>query len=96
MMLRIAIAAIVYALLLALSWISLRNDPRQATAAVATAFSDGDLTEYDITLTDTRIGAHQFNDCLILDQAIARLGTRTVIVLSRRSVDADRDNCWKE
>lgn len=86
----IAIAAIVYALLLALSWISLRNDPRQATAAVATAFSDGDLTEYDITLTDTRIGAHQFNDCLILDQAIARSGTRAQMTVTPPNDFADR------
>lgn len=76
------VAAICYAILLALSWVSLGNDPRQATAAVAAAFSSGDLTEYDITLTDARIGAHQFNDCLILDQAIARSGTRAQMMVT--------------
>lgn len=72
----IAVATIVYSVLLGLSWFSLGSDSRQATAAVAAAYSSGDLTEYDITMMDARIGAHQFNDCLILDQAISRSGTR--------------------
>jgi hypothetical protein len=76
------VAVICYAILLALSWVSLGNDPRQATAAVAAAFSSGDLTEYDIALTDARIGAHQFNDCLILDQAIARSGTQAQMMVT--------------
>jgi hypothetical protein len=86
----IAVAAIFYAVLLALSWVSLGSDPRHATAAVAEAFSSGDLTEYDMTLTDARIGAHQFNDCLILDQAIARSGTRAQMTVTPPNDFADR------
>lgn len=78
----IAVAAIFYAILLSLSWVSLHNDSRHATAAVVAAFSSGDLTEYDITLTDAHIGAHQFNDCLILDQAITRSGTRAQMAVT--------------
>jgi len=86
----IAVAAIFYAILLALSWVSLGSDPRQATAAVAMAFKNGDLTEADILDTDTRIGAHQFNDCLILDQAIARSGTRVQMTVTPPNDFADR------
>lgn len=86
----IAVAAIFYAVLLCLSWVSLRSDPRYATAAVVEAFSSGDLTEYDITLTNVRIGAHQFNDCLILDQAIARSGTRAQMTVTPPNDFADR------
>lgn len=86
----IAIAAILYAILLALSWASLGSDPRQATAAVVTAFKAGDLTEADILDTDTRIGAHQFNDCLILDQAITRSGTRAQMTVTPPNDLSDR------
>jgi len=84
------VAAICYAILLALSWVSLGSDPRQATAAVAMAFKSGDLTDADILDTDTRIGAHQFNDCLILDQAIARSGTRAQMTVTPPNDLADR------
>jgi hypothetical protein len=86
----IAVAAIFYAILLALSRVSLGGDPRRATAAVAMAFKTGDLTEADILDTDTRIGAHQFNDCLILDQAIARSGTRAQMTVTPPNDFADR------
>jgi len=86
----IAVAAILYAILLAVSWLSLGSDPRQATAAVTAAFSSGDLTEYDITLANTRIGAHQFNDCLILDQAITRSGTRAQMMVTPPNDFAER------
>jgi hypothetical protein len=86
----IAVAAIFYAVLLCLSWVSLGSESRQATAAVAAAFSSGDLTEADILDTNTRIGAHQFNDCLILDQAIARSGTRTQMTVTPPNDFADR------
>jgi len=86
----IAVAAIVYAILLALSWVSLGSDPRHATAAVAMAFKNGDLTDADILDTDTRIGAHQFNDCLILDQAIVRSGTRAQMTVTPPNDFADR------
>jgi len=86
----IAVAAIFYAILLCLSWVSLSSDPRQATAAVAMAFKNGDLTEADILDTNTRIGAHQFNDCLILDQAIARSGTRAQMSVTPPNDFTDR------
>lgn len=86
----IAVAAIFYTILLCLSWVSLGSDPRRETAAVATAFRNGDLTEADILHTDTRIGAHQFNDCLILDQAIARSGTRVQMTVTPPNDFADR------
>lgn len=86
----IAVAAIFYAVLLCLSWVSLGSDPRQARAAVSMAFNNGDLTEADILNTDTRIGAHQFNDCLILDQAIARSGTREQMTVTPPNDFAER------
>lgn len=86
----IAVAAILYAVLLGLSWSSLGSDPRQATAAIVAAFKTGDLTEADILDTDTRIGAHQFNDCLILDQAIARSGSRAQMTVTPPNDLADR------
>jgi len=86
----LAFAAIIYAVLLSLSWVSLGSDSRQATTAVAMAFKNGDLTEADILDTDTRIGAHQFNDCLILDQAIARSGTRAQMTVTPPNDFADR------
>lgn len=85
-----AVATIIYAMLLTLSWFSLQSDPQQATAAIGVAFKSGDLTEYDITPTDTQIGAHQFNDCLILDQSIARSGTRAQMTVTPPNDLADR------
>jgi len=54
------------------------------------ALKNGDLTEADILDTNTRIGAHQFNDCLILDQAIARSGTREQMTVTPPNDFADR------
>jgi len=85
-----AVAAIIYAVFLTLSWVSLGSDPRQAAATVAAAFKNGDLTEVDILGTDARLGVHQLNDCLILDQAIARLGTRAQMMVTPPNDLADR------
>src|SRR3954469_911848 len=85
-----AVAAIIYAVFLTLSWVSLGSDPRQAAATVAAAFKNGDLTEVDILGTDARLGVHQLNDCLILDQAIARLGTRAQMTVTPPNDLADR------
>lgn len=86
----VAIAAIVYALLLALSWVSLGADETRARAAVAAAFQSGDLIDFDISGANARIGSHQLNDCLILDQAITRSGTRTQMMLTPPNDLSDR------
>lgn len=54
------------------------------------AFKNGDLTDADILDSDTRIGAHQLNDCLILDQAITRSGTRAQMTVTPTNDLADR------
>lgn len=75
-------AALVYAALLCVSWLSLGLDPTPAAANVRHAIASGQIGAYDISFANAQIGSHQFNDCLILDQALARHGTRAQMAVT--------------
>ena len=66
-----ATGLLVFLLVFALAHISLRSDREAGKRAIGTAVETGALTlEVKWHLGDVGIGAHQFNDCLILYQAI--------------------------
>ena len=81
--LSVACAAFAMLLLFSLSYLSLRTDNARAEAKVRAAFAAGVLRQDIFWLTgDTRIGSHQWNDCLILFQAIARQAPLDRLVIS--------------
>jgi hypothetical protein len=70
----IPIGLAAFALFWVASALSLGRDVPAARANVAAAFASGALGDEDYRAGDTRIGWHQFNDCLILWQAIDQRG----------------------
>ena len=65
-----ALGLLVFALFLLLNQASLGRDLPTARAQVADAFASGALQDEDWRYGDTNIGRHQYNDCLILWQAL--------------------------
>lgn len=76
------IGVCLYLLLLSISWATAGRDPARAVGEIRRAFADGQLSWSDISLNDFRIGSHQFNDCLILNQVITRSGARAQVALT--------------
>src|ERR1700744_5664689 len=84
---------VTFALFFALSWASLGADPARLRASVQSAFERGDLKpEASWLFGDTDIGVHQFNDCLILGQALDDRATRLERAVSPLSVIGETDN----
>jgi len=78
----IPVGLCVFALFCLANWLSLDRDVSAARAQVAGAFSQGVLQEQDYRAGDTQIGWHQYNDCLILWQAIDQRSTATELTVS--------------
>lgn len=72
----------VFALLVLATWASLGRDLPAARAQVAAAFASGALQAPDYRLGDTQIGWHQYNDCLILWQAIDQRAAPAQLMVS--------------
>lgn len=66
---------VIYAIYLCLSWASLGVDQQRLEFHARQAFADGELLKMDKAHYNILFGAHQFNDCLIIDQALSRYGT---------------------
>lgn len=75
-------AAVGFLLFTALNYLSLGRDLPAARAHIAEAFADGTLGTENWLRGDTRIGQHQFNDCLILAMAIDQRGTAAELSVS--------------
>lgn len=71
-----------FALFWLASMLSLGRDVPAAQAHVTAAFTTGALADQDYRAGDTRIGWHQFNDCLILWQAIDQRGSAAQLALT--------------
>jgi hypothetical protein len=84
------VAVLCYAILLIISWLSLNANQVFAAQQVSKAFQSGDLGDYDIRGANARLGTHQLNDCLILDQAISRSGTLAQMAVTPPNDLADR------
>lgn len=83
----------VYAAFFALSLVSLRTDRTALAVPINAAFGDGALDSHASWLQgDTGIGAHQYNDCLILYQALDDRAPVALRALSPLSVPLDTDN----
>ena len=89
-----AIIAIgLYAAFLALSFASLRTDRAVLIDRINTAFADKALDRQASWLQgNTEIGAHQYNDCLILFQAVDDRAPDGLRAISPLSVPVDTDN----
>jgi hypothetical protein len=86
------IGAAVYLTFLVLAWFSLGVDRAAMTAPVRAAYATGDLRPDATSIFgDTDIGVHQFNDCLILFQAIDDRASRTERAVSPLSPAIDVD-----
>lgn len=66
----VPIGLIAFALFMLANYASLGRDVPAARAHIAQAFATGVLQDEDYLRGDTNIGWHQYNDCLILWQAI--------------------------
>lgn len=66
----IPIGLAAFALLCFAAWLSLGRDLPAARAQVTAAFQAGALQDAEYRAGDTQIGWHQYNDCLILWQAL--------------------------
>jgi hypothetical protein len=87
------IALALFLAFLALSQLSLRTSRAQIAAPVAAAFADGALDRQSSwRYGDTVIGAHQYNDCLILFQAMDDRAPAALRAVSPLSVPVDTDN----
>jgi len=87
------IAVGLYAAFLALSFMSLRTDRTVLIGRINTAFADKVLDPQASWLQgNTEIGAHQYNDCLILFQAVDDRAPSDLRAISPLSVPVDTDN----
>jgi len=66
---------VIYAIYLCLSWASLGVNQQRLEFHARQAFAGGELLNMDKAHYNILFGAHQFNDCLIIDQALSRFGT---------------------
>ena len=73
----------------------LNRDLPQARANIGAAFETGALQQRDWVAGDTGIGHHQYNDCLILWQAIDQRGTARELAVSplRHVPTGERSMC---
>jgi hypothetical protein len=78
----VPIAATMFALFCLANLHGLRRDLPAARAHIAAAFADGSLQDQDWLPGNTGIGHHQFNDCLILQQAIDQAATDRQLAVS--------------
>lgn len=86
------IALAVFGAFLLLTVASLRTDRAALARPVTAAFADGALEpQASWLLGDTAIGAHQYNDCLILFQALDDRGPARLRAVSPLSVPVDTD-----
>src|SRR5690606_25054663 len=87
------IALGVFVTFFALSHLSLRTDRAALAAPITAAFADKTLDpQGSWRHGDTVIGAHQYNDCLILFQALDDRGDRALRAVSPLSVPVDTDS----
>lgn len=87
------IALALFLLFIGLAHLSLRADRAAIAAPVLAAFADGSLDREASWLHgDTGIGAHQYNDCLVLYQAMDDRAPAARRAISPLSVPVDTDN----
>jgi len=86
----IVVAIVIYGVLFVISWLSVGSDPVKEVAQVRFAFDTAQLSKNDIEFANSRIGSHQFNDCLILDQVVTRAGSRVQMALTPANDFANR------
>ncbi len=77
-----AIGLLVFALFFLLNQASLGRELPAARAHVAEAFASGALQDEDWLYGDTNIGRHQYNDCLILWQALDQRAPASQLAVS--------------
>lgn len=82
------IGAIAFALFCLANYASLHRNVETARAHVAQAFATGALQDEDYLDGNTGIGRHQYNDCLILWQAIDQRDSDTALTVSPLSTPA--------
>ncbi len=78
----VPIGMVVFALLMLASYASLGRDVSTARAHVAEAFTAGILQNEDYLRGNTDLGWHQYNDCLILWQAIDQRASTKALTIS--------------
>lgn len=76
------ISLLVMAAYFAANLASLGRDLPAAKASIRTAFVQTELGDHDYLRGDTRIGHHQFNDCLILMQSVDQRASKTELMVS--------------